>query len=87
MDNPIGYLYRVGQSASRPYAVRPIPIDTRSVDAPKRRATTCRPSPGLAAAVGAPLTVDDDGTITYDATGELLDGYVAAQLCDFNAVG
>ena len=35
----------------------------------------------------APLTVNDDGTITYDATGELLDGYFAAQLCDFNAVG
>jgi hypothetical protein len=34
-----------------------------------------------------PLTVNDDGTITYDATGELLDGYFAAQLCDFNAVG
>jgi RNA polymerase sigma factor (sigma-70 family) len=27
MTNPLGYLYRVGQSASRRYAVRPIPID------------------------------------------------------------
>jgi hypothetical protein len=34
-----------------------------------------------------PLTVNDDGTITYDATGEPLDGYFAAQLCDLNAVG
>jgi hypothetical protein len=33
------------------------------------------------------LTVNDDGTITYAGTGEILDGYFAAQLCDRNAVG
>jgi DNA-directed RNA polymerase specialized sigma24 family protein len=27
MTNPVGYLYRVGQSASRRYATRPIPFD------------------------------------------------------------
>jgi RNA polymerase sigma factor (sigma-70 family) len=27
MTNPLGYLYRVGQSASRRYATRPIPFD------------------------------------------------------------
>ncbi len=27
MDNPVGYLYRVGQSASRAYATRPIPCE------------------------------------------------------------
>ena len=27
MANPLGYLYRVGQSASRRYAMRPIPFD------------------------------------------------------------
>jgi DNA-directed RNA polymerase specialized sigma24 family protein len=27
LDNPVGYLFRVGQSASRRYAVRPIPLD------------------------------------------------------------
>jgi DNA-directed RNA polymerase specialized sigma24 family protein len=27
MDNPVGYLYRVGQSASRAYATRPIPFE------------------------------------------------------------
>lgn len=27
MANPVGYLYRVGQSATRRYAVRPIPFD------------------------------------------------------------
>jgi DNA-directed RNA polymerase specialized sigma24 family protein len=54
MDNPVGYLYRVGQSASRRYAVQPIPIDTRSVDAAETAGDdlpgVC---PELAAAVGA----------------------------------
>ena len=27
MDNAVGYLYRVGQSASRAYATRPIPFE------------------------------------------------------------
>jgi len=27
MDNPVGYLFRVGQSATRRYVVRPIPFD------------------------------------------------------------
>jgi hypothetical protein len=34
-----------------------------------------------------PLTINDDGTITYDATGEILDGYFAAQHCNGTAVG
>jgi DNA-directed RNA polymerase specialized sigma24 family protein len=54
MDNPVGFLYRVGQSASRRYAVRPIPIGGRSVDASD---TAADESPGvsaeLAAAIGA----------------------------------
>jgi hypothetical protein len=33
------------------------------------------------------LQVNDDGTITYEGTGEVLDGYFAAGLCDPNAVG
>jgi hypothetical protein len=33
------------------------------------------------------LQVNDDGTINYEGTGEVLDGYFAAQLCDPNAVG
>jgi hypothetical protein len=33
------------------------------------------------------LQVNGDGTITYEATGEVLDGYFAARLCDPNAVG
>lgn len=31
MANPLGYLYRVGQSASRRYRIRPIPVDGRPV--------------------------------------------------------
>jgi DNA-directed RNA polymerase specialized sigma24 family protein len=30
MENPVGFLFRVGQSASRLWAVRPIPLDGRS---------------------------------------------------------
>ena len=33
------------------------------------------------------LRVNADGTITYEGTGEVLDGYFAAGLCDPNAVG
>lgn len=32
MDNPVGYLYRVGQSATRRHAVRPIPVDRPNAD-------------------------------------------------------
>lgn len=30
MDNPLGYLYRVGQNSVRRYRVRPIPIAARA---------------------------------------------------------
>jgi RNA polymerase sigma-70 factor (ECF subfamily) len=54
MDNPVGYLYRVGQSASRRYAVRAIPIDGRPVEAPDPAGDELAGvSPELAAAVGA----------------------------------
>jgi hypothetical protein len=33
------------------------------------------------------LRVNDDGTITYEGTGEVLDGHFAAMLCDSNAQG
>ena len=32
LDSPVGYLFRVGQSASRRYAVRPIPFDRPPAD-------------------------------------------------------
>ena len=32
MDNPVGYLYRVGQSATRRHAVKPIPVDGQQTD-------------------------------------------------------
>jgi DNA-directed RNA polymerase specialized sigma24 family protein len=53
MENPIGFLFRVGQSASRRYAVRPIPLDGRTGEAAGHAADeVLGVSPELAAAVG-----------------------------------
>jgi DNA-directed RNA polymerase specialized sigma24 family protein len=48
MDNPIGYLYRVGQSSARRNRVRPIPIDSEAL----RAAGLPDINPGLVPALG-----------------------------------